>query len=271
MNIGFIGTGNMGGAILKGFKAAHQEVPCYAYRRDAEKLAVICRQTGAVPCGSIGEVTACSDILFLGVKPVGFPDILPEVASALHDSAEGAGTEKVIVSMAAGISLDFIRGYLGEGTKLVRIMPNTPAMIGLGMTSVSRSEGVTDDDMAGVLTVLESLGKTEEVPEELIHCVIGVSGSSPAYTYMYIEALMKAAVRHGMTEQQARVFAAQSVLGAASMVLSEEDSPEQLRINVCSPGGTTIEAVDSLMEDGFMDIVEKAFDAAAAKSEAMTK
>ena len=119
--------------------------------------------------------------------------------------------------------------------------------------------------------VLSPAGVIQQVEEDQIDCVIGVSGSSPAYTYMYIEGLVKAAVANGMDEEQARVFAAQSVLGAARMVLESEESLEQLRINVCSPGGTTIEAVNRLFENGFMDKVVEGFQAAVDRSIEMTR
>ena len=275
MNIGFIGTGNMGGAILKGYmQAAGAGDTVYAFRRDKEKLAALCEETGAVAAESIRQAAAVSDLLFLGVKPQNFDEILPAVKAGLDDRAEQAAADgkasPVIVSMAAGITIRYLEEALGGGTKIVRIMPNTPALIGCGMISTSRNANVTDEDMAKAVKVLTPCGKTCEVPEDLIHTVIGVSGSSPAYTYMYIEALMKAAVKHGMDEESAKLFAAQAVLGAAAMVLSQEDSPEQLRINVCSPGGTTIEAVNKLFEKDFPAVVEEAFDAAVAKSRAMS-
>lgn len=263
MRVGFIGTGNMGGAILRGYRKAHPEDEVFAYRRNAEKLQEICRETGAFPCESAGDTAAKSDILLLGIKPGGFPDLLPQVAACPH--------KPVYVSMAAGISIRFLESFLGKESAVIRIMPNTPAMIGLGMTGVCRNANVTDGQFEDAMKIFRAVGKAEEVDEEMIHTVIGVSGSSPAYTYMYIEALIEAAVRHGMSEEKAKIFAAQSVLGAAQMVLESSDSPEQLCINVCSPGGTTIEAVNVLKEKDFSGIVGEAFDAAAAKSREMTK
>jgi pyrroline-5-carboxylate reductase len=155
--------------------------------------------------------------------------------------------------MAAGVSIAKIEAALndavegsGDAAKIIRIMPNLPARVGAAMTSMSRNANVDDDAFALAKTIFDSVGRAEEVPEDMIDCVIGVSGSSPAYTYMYIEALAKAAEANGMEKDKARVFACQAVIGAAKMALESKESLEQLRINVCSPGGTTIEAVKKL-------------------------
>ena len=168
--------------------------------------------------------------------------------------------------MAAGISIGFIEKFLGEDARIIRIMPNTPAQVGEAMTAVSRNENVDDQIYPAILEIFRGIGKAEDVPEEQIDCVIGVSGSSPAYTYMYIDALAKAAVKNGMEPKKAREFAAQAVFGAAKMVLESDETPEQLRINVCSPGGTTIEAVKVLEEEGFRAAIMKAAQAAFSKS-----
>jgi len=139
------------------------------------------------------------------------------------------------------------------------------------MVAICRNGNVDDETFEAAKAIFASIGKAEAVDESLIDCVIGVSGSSPAYTYMYIEALMQAAVDNGMDEAKARVFAAQAVLGAAKMVLESPESVEQLRINVCSPNGTTIEAVDKLFENGFMDKVKEGFQAAVDRSIEMGK
>lgn len=264
--IGFLGVGNMGGAILGGYAAAcaGKEMPVLlAYRRDTEKLQVFCQKHGAEPADSIVELVQKSDVLVMGIKPYQFDAVMPEVTASFTK-------DKILVSMAAGITIRCLEGYVGSDAKIVRIMPNTPAMVGEAMTAVCRNGNVSDGEFQPLMEIFRSIGKAEEVDEDLIHCVIGLSGSSPAYTYMYIEALMRAAVRHGMTEEKARVFAAQAVLGAARMVLEGEESPEQLRINVCSPNGTTLKAVEVLMEKDFESVVEDAFDAAVARSKEMS-
>ena len=139
------------------------------------------------------------------------------------------------------------------------------------MTSISRNSNVSDADLEAVKSVLSATGRVEETDESLINCVGSVSGSSPAYTFMYIQALSEAAEENGMTEEKARVFAAQAVLGAAKLALESDESLEQLRINVCSPKGTTIEAVETLLANGFMEDVKEGFRAALRRSIEMTE
>lgn len=268
MNIGFIGAGNMGGAILKGYAGTAEEkgdrILVYT-RTESVRKGLENSFPAVTACSSNCELVKDSDIIFLGVKPNSFAELLPEIAGVCTK-------EKLIVSMAAGITIAFIEEQLGKDKSVIRIMPNTPSQVGEAMTSASRNSNVGDEAFDQVLEILQAIGKAEEVDEELIHCVIGVSGSSPAYTYMYIDALIQAAVNNGMTADKARIFAAQAVLGAAKMVLENPDiSPEQLRINVCSPGGTTIEAVNKLFENGFEEKVKEGFQAAVDKSKAMTK
>lgn len=266
MKLGFIGTGNMGGAILRGYLHSGKISPSDVYicGRNQEKLQKTASELGVNTCGSITELVGICDGIMLGVKPNMFQDIMPQVAEKYENN-------KILISMAAGISIENICSYVGEGAKVVRVMPNTPAMVGEAMTSVSRNGNVTDEQFVSIFEIFGSIGRAEEVCEDMIHCVIGVSGSSPAYTYMYIDALAEAAVKNGMTKAQATVFAAQSVLGAAKMVLETGVDPVQLRINVCSPGGTTIEAVNNLQESGFAETVERGFQAAVDKSKLMSK
>ncbi|MDO4546158.1 MAG: pyrroline-5-carboxylate reductase, partial [Bacillota bacterium] len=244
MKAGFIGIGNMGGAILSGFAASPggRGAELLAFDRNEE----LCKKmTGEIPgleiCRSGRELTEAADLIVLGVKPQVIESVLGEMAAAYS-------RDKLVVSMAAGVNIALLEKYLGKDAQIVRIMPNTPAKVGEAMTAVCRNENVEEEGFQKALDLFTSIGKAEEVEEKLIDCVIGVSGSSPAYTYMYIEALTQAAVRNGMEESKARIFAAQSVLGAAKMVLESPESLEQLRINVCSPGGTTIEAVNKLFE-----------------------
>ena len=264
MNIGFLGAGNMGGAILRGFYANKKtEDNLFVFGVNLEKLQRTCQETGATPCTEIEDLVEKCDIFFIGVKPKIFDEVLPKVKKTYTK-------DKICVSMAAGISIAEIESFLGDDAPIVRIMPNTPAQVREAMTSVSVNKNVNGNKLKPVMEILEGIGKAEIVDEELIHTVIGVSGSSPAYTYMYIDGLIKAAVSEGMEPDKARVFAAQAVLGAAKMVLENKDiSPEQLRINVCSPGGTTIQAVEKFMELGFEDIIAKGFKAATNKSREM--
>ena len=173
--------------------------------------------------------------------------------------------------MAAGISIAFIEGFLGAGSKIVRIMPNTPAMVGESMTAVSRNANLGDAEFENIMDIFRTIGMAAPVDESLMDTITGLSGSSPAYVYMFIDALRKGAAARGMDETVAGIFAAQSVLGAAKMVIETGIDPVTLRQNVCSPGGTTIEAVETLTRNGFEDKVIEALQAAAEKSRRITR
>ncbi|MBQ2747809.1 MAG: pyrroline-5-carboxylate reductase [Firmicutes bacterium] len=266
MKYGFIGAGNMGGAILR--RALSSGViakeDALVFGVNIEKLTRTGYELGVDTYTDVSSIVDDSDIILFGFKPQMFDDVMPEVKKSYIPS-------KVIISMAAGISIAYLEDHLGKDAKIIRIMPNTPAFLGCGMISVSRNGNVTDEELAQVVTLFESTGKVEVVDEELIHAVIGASGSSPAFTYMYIDALAKEAAANGINPDQALVFAAQAVLGAARMVLETGETPEQLRINVCSPGGTTIEGVNKLNELNFEEIVRAGARASIEKSKSWTK
>ena len=290
MKYGFVGVGKMGGAILRGLldsgKIDKDDVLICG--RDLEKTRRIAEELGVRAVDTKQELTEASDVIVVGVEPKAFPDVMPLIA-------EKYDTDKVLISMAAGVTIESIGSYLPDGAKVVRIMPNAPARVGEIMASVSPNKNVSAYEADMVVGLLSGMGKAVIVPEDLISAVIGVSGSSPAYTYMYIRALSKAAAEYGMDEQAALTFAAQAVLGAAKIVLAEcsgdqsQDEKEQdsssagqegqnnaakldaLIDAICTPGGTTIEAVKSLNENGFEEIVKKGAEAAIEKSIAMSK
>ena len=267
MKIGFVGTGNMGTAIMKGYLASHQEEKksLYAFDKDADKLKSLSDEIGITACESMVKLVEQSDIIVLAVKPQIFDMVLPEISTYYKP-------HQVIVSIAAGISMGYIENLMQkDNLKVVRVMPNTPAMVNEGMSALCKNQFTDDKEFMQVVELFQSVGRAEIVEESMIDTVIGVSGSSPAYTYMYIEALIDAAVANGMSKEQATVFAGQSVLGAAKMVLETGIDPVTLRENVCSPGGTTIEAVKALQNNGFHDCVAEAFNAAVNKSKLMTK
>lgn len=270
MRFGFIGVGKMGGAILKGLldsgKIAKEDT--YIAGRDFEKTKAQAEEAGVTAVETKQELVSFADVIFVGVEPKNFPVVMPEIEEAYDDS-------KILISMAAGVTIESIGSYLGEYAKIVRIMPNAPARVGEMMASVSVNENVTDDEKNMVLDILSGMGSAEEVPEDLISAVIGVSGSSPAYTYMYIKALADAASGYGMDKDKALIFAAQAVLGSAKIVLEEcstgKTDIDTLIDAICTPGGTTIEAVKSLRESGFEEIVKKGAGAAIEKSLLMSR
>ena len=280
MKYGFIGVGKMGGAILSGLLNSGKinSSNVYICGRDFEKTKKQAEGYGVTAVDSQKELTELSDITFIGVEPKTFPEVMPLVASGYSEG-------KILVSMAAGITIESIMSYLPGSAKVIRIMPNAPARVGEIMVSVSPGENVTRDETEQVTDLLSGMGKAEAVPEDLISAVIGVSGSSPAYTYMYIKALSDSAAEYGMDPDQALVFASQAVLGAAKIVLSEctatqgEDHGhdqekkdiDALIDSVCTPGGTTIEAVKYLRENGFDELVKNGAKAAIEKSLSMSR
>ena len=177
--------------------------------------------------------------------------------------------KKIIISIAPGKTLAWLEEQFGKKVKLVRCMPNTPALVGEGMTGVCCNEEVSDAEMQDVLKILESCGKAEMLPERLIDVVVSVSGSSPAYVFMFIEAMADAAVAQGMPRKQAYQFAAQAVLGSAKLVLETGMHPGELKDMVCSPAGSTIEGVRILEKNGFRGAVFEALKGAADKGKKM--
>jgi len=222
------------------------------------------QQYGITPAESAEEVAKQADILFGAVKPNVILKVLKDVAGSLNK-------DTLVVSIAAGVTLDALAMALGHDRKIVRVMPNTPALVNEGMTSVTPNALVSQQEIDEVVKIFNSFGKAEVVAEYLIHSVVGVSGSAPAYVFMFIEAMADAAVLGGMPRAQAYQFAAQAVKGSAQMVLETGKHPGELKDMVCSPGGTTIEAVKVLEEKGLRAAVMEAMRQCMAKSEALSK
>ena len=260
MKLGVIGVGNMGAAIIKGYIAGGASPSdIWIYQRSADKKAAFAAETGVNPCDSVEELADACDAVMIAVKPAQVRDVMAQIKEKLAD--------KLVISIAAGLTVEQLTE--AGGVKVVRVMPNTPSQIGCGMSALCRSENVSDEEFAEVLRIFESVGKAAEVAEKLMDAVTGVSGSGPAYVYLFIEALADGGVLAGLPRAMAIEFAAQTVLGAAKMVLETGEHPGSLKDAVCSPGGTTIEAVRNLEAGGFRSTVMEAVIAAAEKSEEM--
>ena len=264
MRIGFIGCGNMATAMIKGIldsqKVKTEDVIASAKsEKTREKIKT---ELGINAARKNKEVVEFSDILFLAVKPQYYEEVIQEIKDGIQEN-------QMIVSIAPGKTLAWLAERLGEDKKIIRTMPNTPAMVKEGMMGMCRNDLVTEDEMQQVKDICESFGKAEVVPESLIDVVVGVSGSSPAYVFMFIEAMADAAVADGMPRTQAYKFAAQAVLGSAKMVLETGKHPGELKDMVCSPGGTTIEAVRVLEEKGMRSAVIEASRACVKKAKDM--
>lgn len=263
--IGFIGIGNMGMAMIKGMLASQivKAEQIIAYKMTPDKQKQLGTDKAMTIATSEIEVAVKADILFLAVKPNAILSVLEKIKHALS-------AHTVIVSVAAGITLAAMENVLGSNYKIIRTVPNTPALVNAGMTSITTNKQVTDTELNTVIALFNALGETEVVAENLVHAVTGVSGSSPAYVFMFIEAMADAGVLAGMPRSQAYKFAAQAVLGAAKMVLATGKHPGELKDMVCSPGGTTIEAVKTLENNGLRTAVIEAVTSCVKKSESMS-
>lgn len=264
--IGFIGCGNMGQAILEGMIASGQVSPgnIWVYTPTPDNVAELRDKFGINSAESAQQVAQVADIVFGAVKPNIMLKVMSEVNTSLNK-------DTVVISIAAGITLDTLAKVLGHDRKIIRAMPNTPALVNEGMTSITPNALVTEEDTADAVSIFRSFGHAEVVSEALINAVVGVSGSAPAYVFMFIEAMADAAVLGGMPRQQAYRFAAQTLMGSAKMVLETGSHPGELKDKVCSPGGTTIEAVRVLEEKGLRSAVIEAMVKCMAKSEQLSK
>lgn len=262
MKIGFIGLGNMASAIIGGLIQKKMVEPQDVIGSDKMAAAgeAAKEKFGIVTVGTNAEVAEEADVLFLAVKPIFLPEVTEEIKAVVKP-------ETLIVSIIAGRDLQFLQGAFGRtDLKIVRCMPNTPALVLEGCTGVCANPNVTNEELEQVLALLRSFGVASVVPERLMDVVVGVSGSSPAYVFMFIEAMADEAVAEGMPRQQAYEFAAQAVLGSAKMVLETGMHPGALKDMVCSPGGTTIQAVKVLEEKGMRAAVMDAMEACIEKS-----
>lgn len=264
MKIGLIGLGNMATAMIGGMVAKKivDSKDILGSSKSKESVEKMVKAFGITGKTDNHEVAKESDILFLSVKPQMYPFIIEEIKNDIKNDA-------VIVSIAPGKTIEWLKQLFGKDVKIVRCMPNTPALVGEGCTGVCHGENVTAEEFLQVMNILNSFGKGIEVAEHLMDAVVGVSGSSPAYVFMFIEAMADAAVADGMPRKQAYEFAAQAVYGSAKMVLETGKHPGELKDMVCSPGGTTIEAVNVLEKKGFRSAVMEAQRACVAKSKGM--
>lgn len=261
MKIGFIGLGNMASAIIGGM--LKKEVVSAADIIGADKSEAMAAKAAGqygITAGTDNKMVAGqADYLVLAVKPIFLEEVIEEIRDAVRP-------ETVLISIVAGKTMDFICKCFGREVKLIRCMPNTPALVGEGCTAMCACRLVSPEENTLVKSWLESFGTANQVPENMMDAVVGVSGSSPAYVFMFIEAMADAAVAAGMPRRQAYEMAAQAVLGSAKMVLETGKHPGELKDMVCSPGGTTIEAVKVLEEKGMRSAVMAAMAACIEKS-----
>lgn len=262
--LGFIGCGNMAKAMIGGILSSRviENTQIIASAKSDKTISQVSQQFGIEVIKINKEVAKASDIIILAVKPQYYDEVIQEISSEINEN-------KIIVSIAPGKTLERLEYNFGKPIKIIRTMPNTPALVCEGITAVCKNELVTDDEINYICDLFKGFGKTEIIEERLMDAVVAVSGSSPAYIYIIIEAMADAAVLEGMPRAQAYKFAAQAVLGSAKMVLDTNKHPGELKDNVCSPGGTTIEAVRVLEEKGVRSAIIEAMKACAKKSRSM--
>lgn len=256
---GFIGMGNMGFAILKGLLKCYNPDDITFSARNKEKMENVAARTGVEFAAGNSACAASAKYVVLAVKPQQFDTVIAGIRDAVTE-------EQVVISIAPGISIEGLQEKFGKKVRVVRAMPNTPALVGEGMTGVCYDpEFFTDEEQETVRKFFTSFGRMELVDEKLINAVVCASGSSPAYVYMFIEALADSVVKYGLPRALAYEMVAQTVLGSARMVLETGEHPGRLKDQVCSPGGTTIAGVAALEESGMRGAVIRANDACYAR------
>ncbi len=264
MKIGFIGTGNMGSSIIKGILSSkfEENENINIFDLDKDKVNNLVKEYGINAVNSEKELAKNCDIIILSVKP----HIIPIVLKNLSGNVK---KDTIILTIAAGISISVIENALGEDKKVVRTMPNTPAQVLSGMTAVTFNKNIENSEKEIIFKLLNSFGKSVEIEEKLMHAYTGISGSLPAYVYMFMEALADGGVLCGMPRNKAYEIVAQTVAGSAKMLLETGKHPGQLKDEVCSPAGTTIEAVRVLENGNFRGNVIEAVVACTEKSKEM--
>ena len=257
-----IGTGAMGGAIMRAVCSKFDPKNITVSNRTLEKGKAF---ANAVGCQFAENNKACikdAKYIFIAVKPAFLSELFEEIKNDIP-------SDSVVISMAAGVKIEKLESF--AKARYVRIMPNVPAQIAKGMTALSCNDNITSEELSDITEILETAGKVEQVPEKLMDCVTGVSGSGPAFVFMFIEAMADAAVRCGMPRKQAYTYAAQTVMGSAALVLETGKHPGELKDSVTSPAGTTIEGVAALESNGMRNAVIEAVTASYNKSVSLGK
>lgn len=262
--IGFIGCGNMGramlGALVKSNDINNDNIIVSTKSEESAKR--INQEFGVQTTVANTEVAKKSNVLFLAVKPYFFKEVIEEIKDIVNN-------DTIIISIAAGITIEQIEEGFGKKIKVVRTMPNTPALVGEGMSAICPNKNINSNELEYVEKLYNLFGKCEILEEKDFHAFIALCGSSPAYIFMFIEAMADAGVKLGIPRAKAYKLAEQSILGSAKLALETGKHPGVLKDEVCSPGGTTIEAVIDLEKNGFRNTVISAVEKCAEKSKNM--
>ncbi|MEE9252878.1 MAG: pyrroline-5-carboxylate reductase [Thermodesulfobacteriota bacterium] len=265
-NLGFIGAGNMAEAMIKGLVASGVLEPQSIFVSDTVKsrLKKVSKSYGVKVSDSNTEIAGSCDYVVLAVKPVNIAEVLEEIRGHIT-------LDKTLISIAAGVTTFFIEDAIGAQVKLVRVMPNTPALVGCGASVLYFNPLVKGADKSFIMKVFNSFGASFVIDtEELMDAVTGLSGSGPAFVAMFVEALSDGGVKMGLPRELALKLAAQTVLGTARILMEESMHPAVLKDKVSSPGGTTIEGIKALEENAFRAAVVSAVEAAARRSKELS-
>ena len=252
--IGFLGTGNMGTAILKGIAGSSMksETKLYAYNPTAAKVDALASY-GVQKCSSEAEVAAASQYLFLAIKPQKFDEVLPRIADAITE-------DTVLVSIAAGIGVEYIRKLTKPNAKVVLAMPNTPLLLGCGATALATEAPVSDAEFAVVRRIFDACGMTAVIEPAQMKEIIAINGSSPAFIYLFAKGFLDYAEQVGLSGDMAKELFAQSLIGSAKMITDSGYSIAELIRQVSSPGGTTLAGLDRFYAGNLTDVVQDACD-----------
>ncbi len=266
MYIAVIGTGNMGQALVKGFirSGIHKPDEIRLFDSLTDKAEEFAAETGAVFCVDVQEAVKGAQAVLLAVKPQVMEAAATEVTKYIEE-----GT--IVISIAAGKTISRIRQYMGGGRRpFCRVMPNTPALIGQGTSALCFSD-MNEEQQEYCMKLFEACGVSVRVSEDMMDAVTAVSGSGPAYAMIFVEEMAKAGTELGLEKDKALMLAAMTVKGAASLIIESGEEPDVLTKRVCSPGGTTLAAVNSFESDGFRDIIRRAVHAAAKRSKELAE
>ncbi|MBE9528125.1 MAG: pyrroline-5-carboxylate reductase [Proteobacteria bacterium] len=275
LRVGFIGSGNLAEALIKGIigSGTVSAARLIASDRVAERLVYIAEKYEVRVLNKNFELARESDIIILSVKPTDIGAAIKEIAPEfIPEHGAGHSTDKLIISVAAGVTTETIIGFLkGAGLEtpvpVIRVMPNTPAMVAEGATAIAPGPGVKEHHIEAARTLFGSVGVTVTIEDEgLMNTVTGLSGSGPAYVFRILEAMVEAGVEGGLTKECSKTLAIQTVLGASRLALESEKGLNELREMVSSPGGTTIEGLKKLDEADIVGTIKSAVKAASARS-----
>ncbi len=263
LHIGFIGTGRIARALIAGLSEKKNSI-ISGFDNEPAALASIAAEYPVQPCLSIEEITLKAQVIILAVKPYQIVEVLEQLKPFLT-------ADHLIISVAAGISSEFILHNAIETLRVIRVMPNTPAFVGEGMTAVSKGKMASDDDVALACDLFSSIGRVAILNESQMDAATALSGSGPAYMFQILDSLAEGGVQCGLTKEEALLLCAQTMLGAAKMVLTGEKSPETLKREVTTPGGTTEAGLKVLDDHNIRQILVETVAAATARSVELMK